>query len=87
MPRNKRPVIAISLETGERKTFDSVLIDLGYGAFAPGQLYVALSRCKDLEGISLTKPIKKTDIIIDTKVAELLKKREQINYLIQKQTM
>lgn len=24
MPRNKRPVIAISLETGERKTFDSV---------------------------------------------------------------
>ena len=78
---------AVTIHKSQGKTFDSVLIDLGYGAFAPGQLYVALSRCKDLEGISLTKPIKKTDIIIDTKVAELLKKREQINYLIQKQTL
>ena len=78
---------AITIHKSQGKTFDSILIDLGYGAFAPGQLYVALSRCKDLEGISLTKPIKKTDIIIDTKIAELLKKREQINYLNQKQTL
>ena len=78
---------AITIHKSQGKTFDSILIDLGYGAFAPGQLYVALSRCKDLEGISLTKPIKKTDILIDTKIAELLKKREQINYLNQKQTL
>ena len=67
--------------------FDNVLIDLGYGAFAPGQLYVALSRCKDLEGISLTKPIKKSDVIIDEKIDELLKKRERINYLTEKKTL
>ena len=66
------------------KEFDNVLIDLGYGAFAPGQLYVALSRCKDLEGISLAKPIKKSDVIIDEKIEELLKKRERINYLTEK---
>lgn len=78
---------AVTIHKSQGKTFDSVLIDLGYGAFAPGQLYVALSRCKDLEGISLTKPIKQTDVIIDTKIDELLKKRERINYLTQKQTL
>lgn len=78
---------AVTIHKSQGKTFDSVLIDLGYGAFAPGQLYVALSRCKDLEGISLTKPVKKTDVIIDTKIEELLKKRERINYLTEKQTL
>jgi len=78
---------AVTIHKSQGKTFDSVLIDLGYGAFAPGQLYVALSRCKDLDGISLTKPIKRTDVIIDTKIEELLKKRERINYLTEKRTL
>ncbi len=78
---------AVTIHKSQGKTFDNVLIDLGYGAFAPGQLYVALSRCKDLEGISLAKPIKKSDVIIDEKIDELLKKREKINYLTEKKNL
>ena len=73
---------AVTIHKSQGKTFDNVLIDLGYGAFAPGQLYVALSRCKDFNGIKLTKPIKKSDVIVDHKINELLKKRQQINCLI-----
>lgn len=78
---------AVTIHKSQGKTFDNVLIDLGYGAFAPGQLYVALSRCKDLDGISLAKPIKKTDVIIDEKISELLQKRERINYLTEKRSL
>lgn len=78
---------AVTIHKSQGKTFNNILIDLGYGAFAPGQLYVALSRCKDFNGISLTKPIKKNDVIIDDKINELFKKRERINYLMNKRNL
>jgi len=36
---------------------------MGYGAFAPGQLYVALSRCTSFDGITLSRPLTKRDIL------------------------
>ena len=54
------------------KTFDHVAIDLGRGAFAPGQLYVALSRCRNLEGIYLKRKIRETDIWIDWRVVKFI---------------
>ncbi|MDR1418727.1 MAG: AAA family ATPase [Endomicrobium sp.] len=54
---------AVTIHKSQGKTFDKVVIDMEYGAFAPGQLYVALSRCKSLEGISLARPLTKRDII------------------------
>ena len=72
---------AVTIHKSQGKTFDNVLIDLGYGAFAPGQLYVALSRCKSIEGISLVRPIKPRDIIIDNRIEKLLSQRTKINYL------
>jgi len=72
---------AVTIHKSQGKTFDNVMIDLGYGAFAPGQLYVALSRCKTIDGISLIRPVKKTDVLVDDKISQLLKKRERINYL------
>lgn len=73
---------AVTIHKSQGKTFDNVMIDLGYyGAFAPGQLYVALSRCKAIEGISLARPIKKTDIIVDEKIEKLFAMRERINFL------
>ena len=72
---------AVTIHKSQGKTFDNVLIDLGYGAFAPGQLYVALSRCKSIEGISLVRPIKPRDIIIDNRIERLLSKRAKIHYL------
>lgn len=61
---------AITIHKAQGKTFDRVIIDLGGGAFEKGQTYVALSRCRTLEGILLQKPIRYTDIIVDDMVVE-----------------
>lgn len=53
---------AVTIHKSQGKTLGRVIIDLGRGAFADGQLYVALSRCTSLEGITLTKPISFADI-------------------------
>ncbi len=59
------------------KTFEKVIIDLGRGAFAHGQLYVALSRCRTLEGIVLQREINKRDVIVDGRIIEFVKKTLQ----------
>lgn len=64
---------AVTIHKSQGKTFDNVVIDLGSGAFAHGQAYVALSRCKTLEGIYLTNPIRAKDIIVDTEVTKFMR--------------
>ncbi len=54
---------AVTIHKSQGKTFDSVIIDMENGSFAPGQLYVALSRCTSFDGISLSRPLTKRDII------------------------
>lgn len=61
---------AVTIHKSQGKTFDNVIIDMGNGAFAHGQTYVALSRCISLEGVSLRKPIKRRDIILDQRIHE-----------------
>jgi ATP-dependent exoDNAse (exonuclease V) alpha subunit len=63
---------AITIHKSQGKTFDKVIIDIGRGAFAHGQVYVALSRCTSLEGIVLKKPIRREDIIVDWRIAKFL---------------
>ena len=65
---------AITIHKSQGKTFDNVIIDVGYGAFAHGQVYVALSRCRKLEGVLLNTPIQKRDIIVNSRVADYYKK-------------
>lgn len=48
---------AITIHKSQGKSFDKVLVDIGRGAFAHGQVYVALSRCRSLEGLALQKAI------------------------------
>jgi ATP-dependent exoDNAse (exonuclease V) alpha subunit len=64
---------AITIHKSQGKTFDRVIIDTGSGTFASGQLYVALSRCKTLDGIVLTRRIMPRDVITDTRVASFMK--------------
>ncbi len=51
-----RPAWAVTVHKSQGLTFDNVIIDVG-SAFSFGQVYVALSRCRTLEGIVLTTPI------------------------------
>lgn len=61
---------AVTIHKSQGKTFDKVIIDIGRGTFAHGQIYVALSRCTSLEGICLKVPIKKHHIIVDRKITQ-----------------
>ncbi len=63
---------AITIHKGQGKTFERVHIDFGSGIFASGQAYVALSRCRTLEGISLTSPLKASYIFTDYRIKEFI---------------
>ncbi|RMD87613.1 MAG: AAA family ATPase [Candidatus Dadabacteria bacterium] len=71
------PAWAVTIHKSQGKTFEKVIIDLGRGAFAPGQLYVALSRCTSLNGIHLCRPITEEDIIVDKKVINFIREAEK----------
>lgn len=63
---------AVTIHKSQGKTFDHVIIDIGRGAFASGQTYVALSRCTSFEGVSLKVPIQKKDIQTDPRIYKFL---------------
>jgi len=67
---------AITIHKSQGQSYDYVKIDLGRGAFAYGQSYVALSRCRSLHGISLTRPIREEDILIDPTVIDFIHSRK-----------
>lgn len=65
------PAWAVTIHKAQGKTLNRVIIDLDNGgAFAAGQLYVALSRCRSLENIALRKPATARDIRCDERVIE-----------------
>ncbi len=63
---------AVTIHKSQGKTFDEVTIDLGRGAFAAGQTYVALSRCRTLKGIHLVHPVKLHDIRLDDSIGDFM---------------
>jgi ATP-dependent DNA helicase PIF1 len=63
---------AITIHKSQGKTFAKVVIDIGRGTFAHGQIYVALSRCTGLEGLILSQPIRKQHILMDYRVVNFL---------------
>ena len=56
---------ALTIHKSQGLTLDKVYIDLGRGTFAHGQAYVALSRCRTLEGLALARPLRPSDILFD----------------------
>lgn len=67
---------AVTIHKSQGKTFEKVVLDLGRGTFAHGQLYVALSRCTTLEGIVLKQPIERRHVLLDVSVQEFFSRFE-----------
>lgn len=65
---------AFTIHKSQGQTYDKVILDLTSHIFAPGQLYVALSRAKTLDGLYLTKKITYSDIISDNSIFLFLNK-------------
>lgn len=63
---------AITVHKSQGMSFDRVMADLG-NSFETGQVYVALSRCRSLEGLLLSSKIKPQSIIADPRVIEFSK--------------
>lgn len=59
---------AFTIHKSQGQTYNRVVLDLHSHIFASGQLYVALSRVKSLNGLYLTKPVSLSDIIVDKEV-------------------
>lgn len=58
----------VTIHKSQGQTYDEVMIDMGAGAFAPGQTYVALSRVRSLDGLYLSRAIRLSDVKIDQRV-------------------
>jgi ATP-dependent DNA helicase PIF1 len=63
---------AVTVHKSQGQTYDEVVIDMGRGAFSPGQTYVALSRVRSLEGLYLTRAIRLSDIMVDADVLRFM---------------
>lgn len=61
---------ALTIHKSQGLTFNKVRIDIGRGAFSGGQTYVALSRCRSLEGISLCSTLNRRDIFVNRYVMD-----------------
>ncbi len=68
---------ALTIHKAQGKTLNKVIIDMERGAFAHGQLYVALSRTRSYQDIHLKNKLYTTDIIVNSRVLAFL--RNQLN--------
>lgn len=64
---------AMTIHKSQGLTLSSVHLDLGKGAFETGQTYVALSRCRSLKTLSLARPIRSDDILVDPQAVAFYK--------------
>lgn len=72
-----KPAWAVTIHKSQGKTLDKVVVALGRGTFADGQLYVALSRATSLEGLVLKSEVKARHVLVEREVTRFLARGEQ----------
>lgn len=72
---------AITIHKSQGLTFEKAIVDAG-AAFAPGQVYVALSRCTSLEGLVLRSKITPTSVITDERILRFSKEKNTAAQLL-----
>lgn len=70
-----RPAWAITIHKSQGLTFERAIVD-AEASFAHGQVYVALSRCKSLEGMVLSSRLTPQSIVTDTSIAAFMRQAE-----------
>lgn len=78
---------AVTVHKSQGLTFDHAIVDLE-DTFAPGQLYVALSRCRSLDGLTLSSMIRPNNIIVDSRVSAYYESStppENVNTILEKE--
>lgn len=63
---------AITVHKSQGLTFDRAVVDINH-SFAHGQAYVALSRCRSLQGLVLTRPLYRSSVICDPQVERYIR--------------
>jgi hypothetical protein len=66
---------AITIHKSQGLTFDRAIIDAA-SSFASGQVYVALSRCRTLEGMVLATPLHQNAVMTDMRVDDYIEGQE-----------
>ena len=68
---------AVTIHKSQGKTFENVIVDLSQKAFSPGQLYVALSRCRTAAGIVLRQEITNDQILVHHRVTSFMNELDE----------
>ena len=64
------PGYAITIHRSQGMTLSSVVLDIGSGCFAPGQLYVAVSRSRSLDSLYLKQVISEDDVFVNSEIVD-----------------
>ena len=67
---------AITIHKSQGLTFDKAVIDAA-SSFASGQVYVALSRCRTLDGVVLASPLRQNSVMTDIRVEDYIVNQER----------
>lgn len=70
---------AITVHKSQGQTYDKVKVNLGNYIFAAGQTYVALSRCRNLNGMRLVRPLTADDVRVNPDVSGFYKGEKPVN--------